>query len=201
MTLIIIVDDRCRSSYKSQASFSDQERAMSEQGAGRREPGPHRRRCRPALPRAGLDGIGVANLMKAAGLTHGGFYGNFESKEDLAVEACERVLARSSRPGRRWPPRPGRAAQGLAGSYLTARHRDRQERMHLRGARLRRRPPGQSGLAPHPRAGLQPLIDTCFRLFPAGRRLHGAKRRSPACRPWWAPSSCSPRRRRRGAVQ
>jgi TetR/AcrR family transcriptional regulator, transcriptional repressor for nem operon len=41
----------------------------------------------------GLDGIGVANLMKAAGLTHGGFYGHFASKEDLEVQACARALA------------------------------------------------------------------------------------------------------------
>jgi TetR/AcrR family transcriptional repressor of nem operon len=36
----------------------------------------------------GFDGIGVADLMKAAGLTHGGFYGNFASKEDLMAQAC-----------------------------------------------------------------------------------------------------------------
>ena len=31
----------------------------------------------------GFDGIGVADLMKAAGLTHGGFYGNFASKDRI----------------------------------------------------------------------------------------------------------------------
>lgn len=36
----------------------------------------------------GLDGIGVADLMKSAGFTHGGFYGHFDSKEDLMAEAC-----------------------------------------------------------------------------------------------------------------
>lgn len=41
----------------------------------------------------GLDGIGIADLMKAAGLTHGGFYANFASKEDLAVEAVGKALA------------------------------------------------------------------------------------------------------------
>ena len=40
----------------------------------------------------GFDGIGVADLMKAAGLTHGGFYGHFASKEDLAAEASDRAL-------------------------------------------------------------------------------------------------------------
>jgi TetR/AcrR family transcriptional repressor of nem operon len=40
----------------------------------------------------GFDGIGIADLMKAAGLTHGGFYANFASKEDLAAEAAAKVL-------------------------------------------------------------------------------------------------------------
>jgi len=42
----------------------------------------------------GFDGIGVADIMKAAGLTHGGFYGHFESKDDLAAEACTVALSR-----------------------------------------------------------------------------------------------------------
>jgi TetR/AcrR family transcriptional repressor of nem operon len=41
--------------------------------------------------RHGFDGIGVADLMQAAGLTHGGFYNNFASKDALAAEA--RTLA------------------------------------------------------------------------------------------------------------
>jgi TetR/AcrR family transcriptional regulator, transcriptional repressor for nem operon len=44
----------------------------------------------------GFDGIGVADLMKAAGLTHGGFYGHFKSKDDLAVQACSRAMTRAS---------------------------------------------------------------------------------------------------------
>jgi TetR/AcrR family transcriptional repressor of nem operon len=39
----------------------------------------------------GFDGIGVADLMKSAGLTHGGFYGHFSSKEDLMAQACIRA--------------------------------------------------------------------------------------------------------------
>lgn len=40
----------------------------------------------------GFGGIGVADLMKAAGLTHGGFYGHFDSKDDLMAQACERAV-------------------------------------------------------------------------------------------------------------
>ena len=43
----------------------------------------------------GFDGIGVADIMKGAGLTHGGFYGHFASKDDLAAEACAQMLDRS----------------------------------------------------------------------------------------------------------
>ncbi len=39
----------------------------------------------------GFDGIGVADLMKHAGLTVGGFYKNFDSKEDLLAESCKRI--------------------------------------------------------------------------------------------------------------
>ena len=41
----------------------------------------------------GFDGIGVDDLMKEAGLTRGGFYGQFKSKEDLKVEASRRAFS------------------------------------------------------------------------------------------------------------
>jgi TetR/AcrR family transcriptional repressor of nem operon len=40
----------------------------------------------------GFDGIGVDAIMKEAGLTHGGFYGHFKSKDDLAAEAVTKAL-------------------------------------------------------------------------------------------------------------
>jgi TetR/AcrR family transcriptional regulator, transcriptional repressor for nem operon len=43
----------------------------------------------------GFDGVGVADIMKGAGLTHGGFYGQFASKDDLAIKACAQTLDRS----------------------------------------------------------------------------------------------------------
>ena len=41
----------------------------------------------------GFDGVGVDAIMTAAGLTHGGFYGHFQSKDDLAAEAVASALA------------------------------------------------------------------------------------------------------------
>jgi TetR/AcrR family transcriptional repressor of nem operon len=40
----------------------------------------------------GFDGVGVADVMKAAGFTHGGFYNHFESKEVLSAEATRRAF-------------------------------------------------------------------------------------------------------------
>ena len=46
--------------------------------------------------RRGFADVGVAELMGAAGLTHGGFYNHFASKDALAAEACARSFARSA---------------------------------------------------------------------------------------------------------
>src|SRR4051812_150847 len=73
----------------------------------------------------GFDGIGVADLMQNAGLTHGGFYGQFDSKEDLAAKACERALGQSAaRLDRVIAEHPKNALQAVAASYLSKRHRD-----------------------------------------------------------------------------
>ena len=72
----------------------------------------------------GFDGIGVADIMKSAGLTHGGFYGHFGSKDDLAAEACASALDTSLR---KWEAEIGRnpeALDAILRSYLSTRHRD-----------------------------------------------------------------------------
>jgi TetR/AcrR family transcriptional regulator, transcriptional repressor for nem operon len=43
----------------------------------------------------GFEAVTVAEIMKAAGLTHGGFYGYFESKDELIVEALAEALTRT----------------------------------------------------------------------------------------------------------
>ena len=73
----------------------------------------------------GLDGVGVADLMQAAGLTHGGFYGHFSSKEDLMAQACERAFANSAAKWANVCARAeGKPLAAIAKSYLSARHRD-----------------------------------------------------------------------------
>ena len=65
-----------------------------------------------AFRERGFEGIGVAELMRSVGLTHGGFYGHFASKEELMALACRRavedMLADWRAAHRRRPRRPGR---------------------------------------------------------------------------------------------
>ena len=73
----------------------------------------------------GFDGIGVADLMKSAGLTHGGFYGHFSSKEDLMAQACALALNQSLNKWRRIADRaPDNPLSAITRSYLSTQHRD-----------------------------------------------------------------------------
>lgn len=47
------------------------------------------------LRQAGVDGMSVADLMKLVGLTHGGFYSHFESREALVIEAFASAMDRT----------------------------------------------------------------------------------------------------------
>src|SRR5260370_34434541 len=47
------------------------------------------------LLRTGGNGMSVVNLMKLAGLTHGGFYSHFESRDDLVIEAFTLAMDRT----------------------------------------------------------------------------------------------------------
>jgi TetR/AcrR family transcriptional regulator, transcriptional repressor for nem operon len=72
-----------------------------------------------ALFRAkGFSGIGVADIMKAADLTHGGFYGHFSSKDDLVAQASRRTMGQAATNWARV------AAEAPDHPYLTRRHRD-----------------------------------------------------------------------------
>ncbi|HEX2220164.1 MAG TPA: TetR/AcrR family transcriptional regulator [Gemmatimonadales bacterium] len=46
-----------------------------------------------AVRRSGYNGSGVAEIMKEAGLTHGGFYAHFASREGMLAEAADRAGA------------------------------------------------------------------------------------------------------------
>ncbi len=73
----------------------------------------------------GFDGIGLNDLMNAAGLTHGGFYKKFKSKDDLAAQACTRALDKSRVKWARVIARAkGNPFAAIVRHYLSDRHRD-----------------------------------------------------------------------------
>lgn len=74
----------------------------------------------------GFDAVSVADLMKRAGMTHGGFYGHFDSKQDLIVEMVTRTLQNSVAKWQRIAATsPENPVEAIARSYLTTEHRDR----------------------------------------------------------------------------
>lgn len=73
----------------------------------------------------GFDGIGLKDLMKGAGLTQGGFYKQFASKEDLMAQASGRAIeAAALRWSRALDARRGDALDTIIQFYLSAEHRD-----------------------------------------------------------------------------
>jgi TetR/AcrR family transcriptional repressor of nem operon len=78
------------------------------------------------LREKGAHGIGVADLMKEAGLTHGGFYAHFDSREALVIEAFAYAMDRSTERWRRIAETtsPDKRLASIVESYLTPVHRD-----------------------------------------------------------------------------
>jgi TetR/AcrR family transcriptional regulator, transcriptional repressor for nem operon len=79
-----------------------------------------------AFRKNGIAGTGLSDLMAAAGLTHGGFYRHFDSKDQIVAEACiaameslvEQLAAAASRKS------PQRGLKTIVKNYLSAAHRD-----------------------------------------------------------------------------
>ena len=82
-----------------------------------------------AIRRSGYDGTGVADIMKEAGLTHGGFYAHFDSREAMLAEAAEHAraeaIARSARVAAAAPPK--QALRAMAEAYLSKAHLESAE--------------------------------------------------------------------------
>ena len=77
-----------------------------------------------AIRRSGYDGTGVADIMKDAGLTHGGFYAHFASREAMLAEAADRAgsesVALMERVAATVPPQ--RALHEMLQAYLSKAH-------------------------------------------------------------------------------
>jgi AcrR family transcriptional regulator len=77
-----------------------------------------------AIRRRGYGGAGVAEIMKEAGLTHGGFYAHFDSREAMLAEAADRAgaetVATLERVAAAAPP--DEALQAIIRTYLSKAH-------------------------------------------------------------------------------
>lgn len=80
------------------------------------------------IRRYGIDGASVAELMAEAGLTHGGFYRHFGSRDELVAEAVESGLEHGSRRTNAAAETGGSAAlAAIIDGYLSRLHRDKPE--------------------------------------------------------------------------
>jgi TetR/AcrR family transcriptional repressor of nem operon len=109
-----------------QATLKKREKSMGHSQTEKKKN--HERIVRAAAKRFrenGLEGVGIADLMKEVGLTVGGFYKHFDSRDDLVVEALRSALGT-------WRRQSDAAAAGgppltyakLVDNYLSEAHRD-----------------------------------------------------------------------------
>jgi len=84
------------------------------------------KRASVKLREKGAHGIGVADLMKEAGLTHGGFYAHFDSREALVIEAFTHAMDRSTEHWRKQSERVSaeKRLSTIVNGYLSPLHRD-----------------------------------------------------------------------------
>ena len=84
------------------------------------------KRASVKLREKGAHGIGVADLMKDAGLTHGGFYAHFDSREALVIEAFTHAMDWSTANWRKLSETtpPEKRMSTIVNAYLPSTHRD-----------------------------------------------------------------------------
>ena len=113
----------------------------------------------------GFDSVSVAEVMKAADLTHGGFYGHFRSKDDLIAHAIEHATGSNA----------GSDDVGAwIDSYLSAPHRDHPElgcpMAALAGLMRDRAPEARAAMAQKLSVQIAGLTDAMPEADPAERR-------------------------------
>jgi TetR/AcrR family transcriptional regulator, transcriptional repressor for nem operon len=84
------------------------------------------RKASVRLREKGAHGVGVADLMKEAGLTHGGFYAHFDSRDALVIEAFAYAMDRSLEHWRKLAAdtSPEKRLAMIVETYLSPTHRD-----------------------------------------------------------------------------
>ncbi len=141
-----------------------------------------------AIRRHGYAGVGVADVMKEAGLTHGGFYAHFDSRDALIVEALERAGRDSGEAvtrARRAPSGEGRERLPGACRGLPRRRAPRVARDRLPG--------GRAGVRHAAPVGCRARSIGHARAAARRRRAVGACRTHRARRRAWWPARSSAR--------
>ena len=99
--------------YDSEHKLKTRERVLAVAAEAIRSQGPHR--------------VGVAAVMSEAGLTHGGFYAHFASKDELVTAAIDHMFIDARGRFEKYAPSdkaPAEALSGYIDFYLSPRHRD-----------------------------------------------------------------------------
>ena len=127
----------------------------------------------------GFGGVGVAELMNEAGLTHGGFYGQFRSKDELKARACEHAATQVLEKWRQSASRrPADALSALVAAYVSPSHRDHPGTgcavAALAGEAVREGPEVRRAVSD----GAKAIFDTLLQVVPgksrAGKRQRAA---------------------------
>ena len=122
----------------------------------------------------GLDALGVASIMAEAGLTHGGFYAHFRSRDALLAEAVTRLFDKACETVGYFEARHGAdALEKYIDFYLSPRHRDDLDHgcpiPALSGEAQRAAPEVRAAFE----AGLERLAERVGRLMPKGGKKQG----------------------------
>jgi TetR/AcrR family transcriptional repressor of nem operon len=142
----------------------------------------HKQKTREAIVEAaarciragGLDALGVASIMSEVGLTHGGFYAHFRSRDALLAAAVGHLFDTATSTLDRFEEKHGpRALERYVDFYLSPRHRDDASI----GCPIPALAADMRNAAPVVRAafdaGLEKLADRLGRLMPQGGRRAG----------------------------
>ncbi|HMA48141.1 MAG TPA: TetR/AcrR family transcriptional regulator, partial [Magnetospirillaceae bacterium] len=114
----------------------------------------------------GVEAVGVASVMADAGLTHGGFYAHFKSKDELAAAALDHGMAESSN---HIFARADQAEDKLGAyirAYLSPNHRDQAENGCAFSALAPELSRGEGPVREMVAARLEPYLDRIGRLLP-----------------------------------
>jgi TetR/AcrR family transcriptional repressor of nem operon len=126
---------------------------------------------------AGFDALGVASIMAEAGLTHGGFYAHFPSRDALLAAAVTRLFEKACETVGRFEEKYGEAGlEKYIDFYLSPRHRDDIEHgcpiPSLAGDAQRAAPQVKAAFE----AGMDKLAERLGQMIPATKGNAGGKK-------------------------